>query len=91
MKFGPNTIANALKFPAKPTKFFHKGKKMVAMVDIQTTLFVTEKWLMFPKYFTFPKSTVSNLWCSSFLELATTLKYFRSQVAVGKNINSMPC
>ena len=27
MKFGPNTIANALKFPAKPTKFFHKGKK----------------------------------------------------------------
>ena len=64
---------------------------MVAMVDIQTTLFVTEKWLMFPKYFTFPKSTVSNLWCSSFLELATTLKYFRSQVAVGKNINFMPC
>ena len=28
---------------------------MVAMVGIQTTLFVTEKWLMFPKYFTFPK------------------------------------
>ena len=57
---------------------------MVAMVDIQTTLFVTEKWLMFLKYFTFPKSTVNNLWCGSFLELATTLKYFRSQVAVGK-------
>lgn len=54
------------------------------MVDIQTTLFVTEKWLMFLKYFTFPKSTVNNLWCGSFLELATTLKYFRSQVAVGK-------
>ena len=63
---------------------------MVAMVDIQRTLFVTEKWLMFLKYFTFPKSTVSNLWCGSFLELATTLKYFRSQVAVGKNINFMP-
>ena len=57
---------------------------MVAMVDIQTTLFVTEKWLLFPKYFIFLKSTVSNLWCSSFLELAATLKYFRSQVAVGK-------
>lgn len=64
---------------------------MVAMVDIQTTLFVTEKWLMFPKYFIFPKSTVSNLWFSSFLELATTLKYFRSQVAARKNINFMPC
>ena len=38
---------------------------MIAMVDIQTTLFVTVKWLVFPNYFIFPKSSFSNLKCSS--------------------------
>ena len=60
------------------------------MVDIQTTSFVAEKWLVFPKYFIFFKSTVSNLWCSSFLELATTWNILGAKWLLEKTLISCP-